>query len=161
MTTIVTINTDASYHPEENVGAFAFWIVYQGQRTIQSGPLKDPVNTHDCELKCIANALHAVNRLNYAGVSKIIVNTDSHCSIDAIRKVGKKTQHYFERQAVAALCRRYIRELKKKYKSNGKTAFVEFRKVKAHSANDTSRNYVNNYLDQAAKKEMRKQISKK
>lgn len=38
---LVTINTDASFHPKYKVGAFAFWVVSNQFKITKSGYLKE------------------------------------------------------------------------------------------------------------------------
>lgn len=159
MTTIVTVNTDASYHPQYKVGGYAFWIVYQGIRTVRSGPLKDPRGAHDCEIKAIANALHTLVALKHPMISYIIINTDSQLSIDALLRVtSSKHSCYKEMKKIAKLCHKYIHQLKTMYGIGPTQKFIQYRKVKAHSDDTSPRSYVNNYLDKAAKLTLKEQI---
>lgn len=153
MTNIVTINTDASYHPVFKVGAYAFWIVYQGQRLIQSGPLKECRDSHDAECMALANALYALYKSEFAGVKYIVVNTDCQHALWAIRDNNKK--FYKNSEKTVKIARKFLNDLKEKYKPGPrkyrKTAFVSWRYVKAHSDGETARLWVNNWLDKAAK----------
>ena len=69
---IVTINTDASFHPEYSIGAYAFWIVCNQGKIVRSGELKKAENSTDAEIRCIANALHCLKRSHFTGISKIV-----------------------------------------------------------------------------------------
>lgn len=161
MTNICTINTDASYHPDHKIGAFAFWIVYQGQRLIQSGPLKKPNGPNDAECMAIANALYALLKTDaFKGIKMVIVNTDSKNAIRSIRDGGacKGAETSIKK------AKEIIKLLRKKYDTppdkSRRMPFIDFRHVKGHTKGETARLWVNNWLDRAAKTAMREQITK-
>ena len=108
---IVTINTDASYHPYHKVGAYAFWIVCEGVRTIQAGPLKNVKSAHDAEIQCIANALHLLSTWKRSDIKMIVINTDCQWAIKAIRDNNK--QYYCGCDHAIGFCRDLISKLKK------------------------------------------------
>lgn len=148
----LTINTDASFHPDHKVGGFAFWMVCDTGRHKQSGPLNSVGNSTEAESMAIANALHVLLNSKVPGVTKIIINTDSKNSITFIKKRAKVGTPY----KIAYLL---IRKLKQKYNVPGGLK-CEFRHVKAHSGKDDKRSWVNDWCDREAKKEMRKLVSK-
>jgi ribonuclease HI len=162
MTNICTINTDASFHPTHKVGGFAFWIVYQGIRTIQSGPLKSVNNSHDAEVQAIANGLYAVLKSKHDKVERIIINTDCKHAIYCIQDKDKK--FYNGADEAIKMCHLLIEKLRKRYRpvqvKGKRMRFIEMRYVKAHSEGETARLWVNNYLDREAKRAMREQLKK-
>jgi ribonuclease HI len=159
MTNIVTVNTDASFNAEYKVGGFAFWVVYQNVRSIQHGPLKDPKDSNDCELKAIANALYTVIKNDYKGVKYIIINTDCMAVIQAMEK-GNKLVNGHSAHVIRQI-KNYVKELRSKYEIKKQPKFVDWRHVKGHTKGETARAWVNNYLDKASRKCMRKQLPKK
>lgn len=80
---VVTINTDAAYHSKYKVGAFAFWIVSNLGKIMQSGPLKsgEIKSSTEAEIQCILNALYALGTQKWLNITKIVINTDSLNSI--------------------------------------------------------------------------------
>lgn len=146
---LVTINTDASFHPSYKVGAFAFWIVCNQGRILKSGKLKQTHAPHDAEGKCIANALFTLLNSDFNGITRIIINTDSMTCIQ--RMVGKGKVNTPERSVY-----NYLKALKKKH--GIKHSNIEFRHVKAHQGTDTPRKYVNDWCDKQAKRHMRELV---
>lgn len=151
---IVTINTDASFHPVHKVGAYAFWIVCDQGKMMQSGPLKDARDAQDAEMKCIVNALYALNKSKFTEVKLIVINTDCQWAIEAIKS---KVKHRMgKRKDVVSLCDKIITQLRTKYKIASmkyrKKSFISWRYVPAHTEGTQSRTWVNNWCDTAAKK---------
>lgn len=160
----ITINTDASYHPVYKVGAFAFWIVSKSGRVIQNGPLKKVKNSQDAELQCIANALHAIKKLNYKDVKHIYVNTDCSFGIDAILK-GIRMCGCDE---TVGIIKKIVQELQQKHGYNRKRwrrwgwkSFISYRYVPAHTDGETKREWVNNRMDTMAKEALWQLINSK
>ncbi len=140
----VTINTDASFHPKEKFGGFAYWIVYDGNRIKGAGAFKDKCcNSNDAEIKAIINALSTLLSKNI-DISKVIFNTDSKNAIKELTKSGVKTDL---KKAFDNLI--YGRQTKIDF---------EFRHVKAHSGIGDKRSFVNEWCDENAKIHMRKQL---
>lgn len=147
----IIINTDASYHPKYNVGAFAFWIVCNAGRRIQSGPLRSVKNAMDAELQAIGNALHAVHEDKHKKIDKIFINTDCKYAILAIT-AGKHIGR----------CGETVRKVKKIIQTVASThidmskkgeikKFIIWRYVPAHTDGNTKREWVNNKMDSLAK----------
>lgn len=144
---IITITTDASFSVENKLGAYAFWISCNGGRICHSGLLKEAVNVHDCELKAIANAVHAVSIQPFEKITRIVINTDSTSAIGRIKKHGEagSPEHY--------ICE-LMRKLSKKHPASDKP-FYSMRHVKAHSGVDVPRKYVNAWCDKEARRVLR------
>src|SRR5690554_1870512 len=106
----VTINTDASYHPIHKVGAYAFWIVSNQGRIMKSGPLREARNSCDAEAKCIANALHTLLKSDWVGVTRVLINTDSKNTIDAMSGIARQKKVHQKMHAI-------LKQLRLKYKS--------------------------------------------
>jgi ribonuclease HI len=150
---IVTINTDASWHPKFKVGAYAFWIVCDQGRITHAGPLKEASGPTDAELRCIANALHALLKSDFTDIQKVIINSDA---LYAFGMVGKKKQE----KSPGRVCADILTQLKRKHMKVEQRAkpIHEFRHVKAHSGTAEKRKWVNNWCDKAAKRELGKLI---
>lgn len=150
----ITINTDASYHPQFKVGAFAFWIVCSEGRIVQSGPLKEVVNAQDAELQAIGNALYAVRQSKFENIEHIYINTDCKYGIAAITKGNKMNGC----QKTVNKIKGFISDLARKYNYTRKAAkqkkfkeFISWRYVPAHTEGGTPRRWVNNRMDELAK----------
>lgn len=147
---LVTINTDASFHPKYKIGAFAFWVVSNEFKIQKAGFFKKNCkSSHGAEMKCIINALTLTLRTN-TKIKKIIINTDSMNSISIFEndrnKINRYGLHY------GAKYRRMFRNKLKMYvKKNQCDVTVEFRHVKAHSGVNDKRSYVNDWCDKHAK----------
>jgi len=153
---IVTINTDASWHPKENYAGFAFWIVCDQGKFCHAGILKKRVMRPEiAEFKCIINAIYVLGKLNYSNVNKIIINTDCLNVIHLIKK-DKKAINMYGLHWGKHLVLEYERLLK--IQKIPKNRF-DFRHVKAHEEISTARQYVNDWCDKAAKEQMWKKVN--
>lgn len=149
---LVTVNTDASLNPQFGVGAYAFWIVCNEGKIMQSGPFKDGIkNSTEAEIKCIVNALYALYKSEFKGVSKVVINTD--CLYFHRYQRGDKSKRTESREYVkicGKLCQKY----------GLRRGWIEIRHVKAHNGTNNARKWVNDWCDKAAKKMMREQVNK-
>lgn len=154
----VTINTDASFHPEHKVGAFAFWIRHDQGRIIQSGPLKHCLHSLDAEIQAIGNGLYALLKSKFTDIDYIRINTDCTYAIDAIRdkKMRNATKRVVENVEAIILevkCK-YYRKLKKR-----RHPFIDYRYVPAHIDTSTPKKWLNDWCDTQAKNHLWKQIN--
>jgi ribonuclease HI len=152
---LVTINTDASFHPSLKYGAYAFWAICDDFKITKSGVFRKKCQTpDDAEAKCIINALTVILKA-HKGISKIIINTDS---LNAIAYLTKDKNHILKyrlsmpkmRQFQQCLTLLPIRKIE-----------IEYRHVKAHSGVNDKRSYVNEWCDSEAKKQLRKIVLSK
>lgn len=154
---LVTINTDASFHPQLKYGAYAFWAICNDWKITKSGVFKSVcVNSHDAECRCIINALSVV-LLSHKGITKIIVNTDSLNSIYILKNDKEKIKRYLgtNQKMVKTLRTSFNKVLT----SNKNKITIEYRHVKAHSGINDKRSYVNEWCDTEAKRQLRKEIN--
>jgi len=151
---LVTINTDASFHPQLKYGAYAFWAVSNNFKITKSGVFKSVcINSHDAETRCIINALSIV-LLSHKDITKIIVNTDSQNSIHILTNDKENIRRYLgTNQKMVKILRT---EFNKVLSKNLNKVKIEFRHVKAHSGINDKRSYVNEWCDAEAKKQLRK-----
>ena len=149
---IVTVNTDASFHHEYKVGAFAFWIVCNQGKIMHSGELKEAKDPTDAEIRCIANALHALLNSRFTGVTKVIINSDA---LHAFDRCGRSAQAGSPGRKVHNI----LQSLKDRHSVSGRPIH-EFRHVKAHSGTAEKRKWVNNWCDKAAKKMLWEKINR-
>lgn len=138
----LTINTDASFCPNEKVGGFAFWIKCNQFTFKGSGIIKNPENSSDSELKAVCNALYLLKkRYVVEKITTVYINTDSKYVIQWIKKKND--------DPVTNL----IWEILNTYNPDE----VLVRHVKAHSHTKTARHFVNQWCDDMARIEMKKQ----
>lgn len=143
---LVTINTDASWHPTEKIGAFAFWAVSDIFKIQKAGYFRDPCkDPTEAEAKAILNAIHVITS-SHQGITRIIFNTDS-LNAKAIFENDRKHINRFGLHWGKSL-RHKFRKIFKEYDGSFK---FEFRHVKAHSGKDDKRSYVNEWCDTNAK----------
>jgi ribonuclease HI len=148
---IVTINTDASFHPKHKIGGYAFWIVCDEGRFSHSGILRKEVNRPEvAEMKCIINAIYVLGTLNFKNISKIIINTDCLNAIHLFKKRKSSIKKY-ELEWGLDLANDLTNELAKSKLSK---TLIEFRHIRSHQHTETKRNWVNNWCDKAAKKQL-------
>lgn len=144
----ITINTDASYHPDYKIGGYAFYIVCDLFKIQKGGKFKtQPKSSQQAEMMCMANALATLLiQKELPNAKWIIINSDCLC---AFEKIKLKSQDHIGKKVAQIL--RQIR------KATDMPQF-KFRHVKAHSGVDNARSWVNEWCDNEAKKWMRKQL---
>jgi ribonuclease HI len=149
---LVTINTDASFHPNLKYGAYAFWAICNDWKITKSGVFKTKCrNPDDAEARCIINALKIV-LLPHNKITKIIVNTDS---LNAIALITNDRVHIKKYISHNQQMWNYIRTaFHETMRKNTNKATIEFRHVKAHSGVNDARSYVNEWCDAEAKRQM-------
>jgi len=149
---IVTINTDASFSAKHKVGSFAFWIVCDQGKIAKSGILRRKVGKPDiAEFRCVINALHVLINSDFTGITRIIFNTDClnvcHLMQGNKREINKYSLGPWGHYLVTV----FNETLKQ---SRLKKCQIEFRHVKAHVSTDTARQWVNDWCDKEAKKQI-------
>lgn len=150
---LVTINTDASFHPKLKFGAYAFWAISNDFKITKSGVFrKKCVNPDDAEAKCIINALTLILKA-HKGITRIIINTDSLNAIAYLKADKVHVRKY-------GLFRSKIDQFNPIFKKLKRGIDIEFRHVKAHSGVSDRRSYVNEWCDSEAKSQLRKKILK-
>jgi ribonuclease HI len=148
---LVTINTDASFNPVLKVGAYAFWIVCDQGRIMNSGVLKGEIgNSTEAEVRCIVNALHALYRARFSNVHKVIINTDC---LHFHSYIGKR-----KRKEVSSVFQSIASRIASEYAL--KSGWIEFRHVKAHSGKAEKRKWVNDWCDKKAKEALKQMKTK-
>lgn len=150
---LVTVNTDASFYPDQKIGGFAIWIASDKGRVKFADGFKGTVETaHDAEFKCIINALHLLKRQGWE-ITEIYINTDSQTVINTIETKAKsnKTPKYAKDNYNAYLG--ITKQLGVKH--------ISLRHVKGHLHTNTARHWVNDWLDTHAKKAARKILKEK
>lgn len=154
---IVTINTDASFHPEHKVAAFSCWIVCNQGKILRAGPLKKAKDSSDAETQGIANALHLLHCSEFTGITKVIINNDCKYAHQEILTGSSKAAKHCK--AAAAKIRSVLRKIADQHSlPTDWKRWVEFRYVPAHTGTESARKWVNDWCDNAAKEQMRKQI---
>lgn len=150
---LVTINTDASFHPKLKYGAYAFWAVCDDFKITKSGVFrKKCIDPDDAESKCIINALTVILKA-HKGITKIIINTDS---LNAIAYLTKDKNHINKYRLSMSKMRQF--QLCLSLLPMPKNLKIEYRHVKAHSGVEDKRSYVNEWCDLEAKKQLRRVI---
>jgi ribonuclease HI len=153
----VTIMTDASFSRVHRKGSYAFYIKSDKGTISRDGMLRgDTKHALVAEIKAIYNAVyHLIFKSGWMEeVSVIYVNTDCMNAIHLLTKDKKNIEkynlkHHKEQMRICNLFSNMMRDHAKGIKIN-------FYHVKAHQHTDTPRNYVNDQLDQKAKKHISK-----
>ena len=161
MNGFVTINTDASCAQTEKLGAYAFWIVTDEGKIQKAGELKgEVVNSDHAELQSICNAIYTFKHSKFRDIKKVVINTDSQCSIDFLSQKGaSKKPHIIKvlkeiRFLMMECCLKYgfsIRDV---------DTFFNFKHVKAHNGKKDTRSFVNDWCDKQVKKYLRQLVNK-
>ncbi len=152
---LITINTDASFHPNLKYGAYAFWAICNDFKITKSGVFRKKCLTpDDAEAKCILNALTVILKA-HTGISKIIINTDSLNAIAYLTNDKRHTDKYRLPTSQRVRFSNLLNEFRRKHRRTK----IEFRHVKAHSGIADSRSYVNEWCDAEAKKQLRAKVN--
>lgn len=146
----ITINTDASFHPDHGVGGYAFYIVCDLFKIQKGGYFKkDPATAEEAEIMCIGNAISTLMaQPELPECNYLIINND--CTWGHNRILKRQT----------GLAKRVYRLNGELIKKLGKPKF-EFRYVKAHNGTPDARSYVNDWCDREAKRFMRRAVLRK
>ena len=150
----ITINTDASFHPQKKVAGYAFTIVFDKSRLKGYGVFKkqQPKNAIDAELMCIGNALHTLYVQQELPTSTLLV-INSDCIHAYKRVLFPRKQEDAIALSVAAILAKVMTRIAAGGKVNATR--YEFRHVKAHTKKKDARSKVNDWCDKAAKAQMR------
>lgn len=147
---LVTITTDAAFHPQHQAAGYAFWIACDAGRYAYSGNFRAKVKRPEiAEFKCIINAIHAA--IVKFKPNKIIVNTDCLNVIHLVTNNKKAIRLYGLGSWGKHLVIKYD-QLLAKGKISPKS--VTFRHVKSHVSTLSKREWVNEWCDQNAKMKM-------
>lgn len=150
--TCITINVDASFHPQEKVGGYAFWIVCSKFVIKKGGMFKtNPKNSTEAELMGIANAAYTLLKtpdLPYCRL--VVVNNDC---LNAHEKIGQKSNNKIGKETA-----NIFKQIRGVLYYPGAQTKIHLRHVKAHSGIDDKRSYVNEWCDKEAKKWMREAL---
>ena len=150
---VVTINTDASFYWEKQVGTYAMWIVSNEGTFKHHSAFKNKISDPtEAEYLCILNALTIVKRLKWK-VTKLVINTDSLNCVHIITKDRQSCMKY-----------KVYKKIKNKqslihqlfYDIGGKDLIIHAKHLRSHQHTKTSRNYVNQWCDDMARYEMDK-----
>jgi ribonuclease HI len=141
---LVTMFTDASFNRERRIGVWAMWAKLDGKTIRYSGQVRGQVpQIGTAELAAIANGLFCISKkFDLVGTVKIIAQTDSQESIDAI----KNAKH--PRPADQKL----VDHIKEFLRTNG--WLLDLRHIKGHKGNATPRHAVNNWCDKECRRRM-------
>ena len=151
MVNCITINTDASFHPQKKIGGYAFYIVCDLFKMQKGGMFKvQPKTPMEAEMMCIGNALFTLLAQKELPSAKLIV-INSDC-LFCFEKIKRKSKDRIGRQVAEIL--RKVR-VKTSFRGEIMSKF-EFRHVKAHNGTPDARSFANDWCDKEAKKWMRK-----
>jgi ribonuclease HI len=146
----LTINTDASFHPQLKLGGFAFYIKCD-QFKIQAGGMfkKRFLNSKEAEMAAIGNALATVlaQKELPTNINWLIINCDCIPAMDEIKQ---------KKSLMGSEINKLFKQLSKRLKSKNNA----FRHVKAHNHAPDARSWVNEWCDSEAKRFMRENVAK-
>lgn len=152
----ITINTDASYHPEKRVGGYAFYIVCDLFKIQKGGMFKqNPKSAMEAEMMCMANALFTLLAQKELPSTKwIIINSDC---LYSFRRIGIRSK-----DDIGKVVAKILRDVRRRMALRGGILpQFKFRHVKAHNGAIDARSYVNDWCDKEAKKWMRAALENK
>lgn len=144
----ITINTDASFNHQYNIGGYAFYIICDHFKIQKSGKLKGYVKgSKEAEMMCIGNAFAMLLcHLELPKCKIIVLNSDCIPAMHEI-KLGKTELG------------KAVKKIINQVKSKACAGYVKYKHVKAHSGVQDGRSWVNEWCDQEAYKWMRIKLS--
>lgn len=147
----ITINTDASYDSDTDLGAFAFHIVSDNFCFKKTGIFKAEITgSVAAEMMAIANALAFLSKQPNLPIAKfIVINCDC---LPAIAKIRDNSGKY---KYLSSIIRKQLFILAKLTSGKKHSPSVKIRHVKAHNGKKDARSWVNNWCDKEAKKLLR------
>lgn len=149
-----TVNTDASFSDNAQLGAWACWIRSSHYLVKEAGVFDHPVvNSSVAEILAFEQALLLLDQLISSqdflrhhrdnGRIKLFINTDSMWTIHALEGRVKRSKHLEVAKRIRSLTEPYI---------------ISARHVRGHSRGHDSRSWVNNWCDQQARGLLRKRL---
>lgn len=148
----VTIYTDASFCPKTKTGGWACWIKHgEGQKIEYASHIPGECKSSlEAEMLGILGGIAVVrNHVEYVrGSTVLVVVTDCQDAIDFIN--GTKTN--YNKNKNFDLYKTLARLI---HEQRPAKTHLNMKKVKAHSDNDGVRSWVNNRVDEEAKRVMR------
>ncbi len=144
----ITINTDASYLPYNGQAGYAFWMIVNDQRLKMAGKFKCEIkDALDAEIAAIGNALSYLLSLEKIPTAKwLIINTDCKGAIHHIQNHPKPRPLARQVRTILGQVKKTVRPHKTKIKH-----------VPAHGNNSTTKGFVNNWCDNAARTHAKKE----
>lgn len=156
---VVTINTDASFSRKYKVGSYAFWIKCNEFDIKKSGILRKKISrAENAEFRCIINALHNLfTQKTKDRIGLIVINTDCMNVIHLINddKLAMRKYDLGSWGRHMVLTYNLLRSKHKHLKTR-----IEFRHVKAHKEIEEGREFMNDWCDKEAKKQLGDYIEK-
>lgn len=155
----VTINTDASYSPDHNIAAYAYWIKSDQGKICKADLFRNTVLTpNEAEFKAIVNSLHELCHTEWTPINYLHINSDSQNCIDIL--MGHSIPRQENMQRLTELSLQYLKRLEERREhKNGK--FLVCKHVKAHKGITDKRTYVNNWCDVESRKILREAVKKR
>lgn len=145
---IISINTDASFHPEHKIGGYAYYIMCTHFKVQISGVFKKgiPKDSNEAELLCIEHALSMLLEKDYMPYTQhLVINTDSLNAIEEIIRqetnIGKNVNRLWQLLIKRTRARKN-----------------ELMHVPSHSHEDNQESWINNWCDEESKRAMRENI---
>ncbi len=137
----VTIYTDASFHQQKEYVGIAFRLRSDNGRLARREeiPFDMVSDNNHAEMLCITKATKTALAV-WKGVEGIQINTDSQAAITVLKWRAKHSKKYREVQ----------REMQRITEESG--VRVKFKHVSGHKGTETTRHWLNNWCDNAAKK---------
>ncbi len=157
---VVSIFTDISINPTLKRGGFAFYIGCKATKVQRSGALKEATQTTNVhEVQCIANAIHALTRLDIKGVTEVRIYTDSQNIVDVY---NLKIRGSLSDIAAVNDLRLYMIEyvIGQGHKPRSYKNTFSLNLVPGHTKGTDKMSLINDWCDKASRAAMRKECKK-
>jgi len=157
---VLTLNTDASFHPTLKYGGWCFYAICNDFKIKRAGMFRGKLKRpEEAEIACILNALTILFSSKISkntDISWLIINSDCLNGIEALKGNNKHLSRY--RCGQLKKYRITYKNLLKKYQKEH--IKIEFRHVYAHSGVGDNRSFVNEFCDRWSKKFMWDRVNK-
>lgn len=152
----VTVFTDASFCPETKSAGGAFWARGDVERLSSSFPIQGIKQAHEAEIVTACKAILQMGDdekigalLRLGGQIRLVLVVDCLAVQDAFE--GRM-------RGMAGIIKSHIDQVEALRKQHG--FFLKINHVKAHKGTGSPRQWVNNWCDKEAKRQMREQRAK-
>ena len=143
----ITINTDASLHPEIKLGGYAFTIACDNFKISKSGKFKNKIYfSHHAEIMAIGNALATLLKKNPLPTFEwLVINTDCIAAMCAMSTPKDDVGYRVQKMLFELLEKSKIKKYSVKH-------------VKAHTTGEEPRDLANKWCDRESRREMREAV---
>lgn len=139
-----TVISDASWCPDTNAAGYACWVVCNGERVRDAGPIPfAPVSSNDAEIYALRRGVELARQ--HFKATSLLLQSDCVGALHRFGLHGGQKKSRYNRIDHTAMKNHFL----------GETFMVMCKHVKGHTSNPDARSYVNRWCDKEAGRWMR------